>query len=297
MEYVGFPWATLIDLERRSKMDRAAELREKLHEFGPRKTLVRATVCQHIWAPDILEDLHKLKITDLFWCHADIQRTEIEGIRIHPFPLYPVAFEDRIESKGLKSRPSMAKRTYLYSFAGAYDPNLYLTPARQWIFHLPERDDAILLRRSEWHFDKRVYDEQIENQDRDTTAAMIEEEQANEYRLLLEASTFSLCPSGAGPNSIRLWESLGAGAIPVLISDTLRLPGPKDIWTNAIVRVPEDQTAIADLPKLLEQLADRPEQIERMRANGAKIWSNLIVEGPKNLLGALSNREFLSTLI
>ena len=52
------------------------------------------------------------------------------------------------------------------------------------------------------------------------------------------ASRYSLCPSGAGPNSIRLWESLAVGAIPIILADTLELPEHED-WDKAVLRVPE----------------------------------------------------------
>ena len=36
-----------------------------------------------------------------------------------------------------------------------------------------------------------------------------------------------------GPNSIRLWESLAVGAIPIILADTLELPKHK-LWDKAI---------------------------------------------------------------
>ena len=45
--------------------------------------------------------------------------------------------------------------------------------------------------------------------------------------MLLLNSKYTLCPSGSGPNSIRLWESLACGSIPIILSDTLDLPSHK----------------------------------------------------------------------
>jgi hypothetical protein len=53
-------------------------------------------------------------------------------------------------------------------------------------------------------------------------------------KLLLLDSRFTLCPSGSGPNYIRLWESLACGCIPVLLADTLDLPNHK-LWDESIV--------------------------------------------------------------
>jgi hypothetical protein len=56
------------------------------------------------------------------------------------------------------------------------------------------------------------------------------------WRTLLD-SVFSRCPSGSGPNSILLWESLGFRCIPVLLADTLQLSGEPGEWEEAIVRL------------------------------------------------------------
>ena len=47
-----------------------------------------------------------------------------------------------------------------------------------------------------------------------------------------------MCPSGSGPNSIRFWESLAVGSIPVLLSDSLELPKHK-LWDDVIIRIKE----------------------------------------------------------
>lgn len=59
----------------------------------------------------------------------------------------------------------------------------------------------------------------------------------NEYIKLLARSRFSLCPRGIGENTIRFWESLKAGAIPILISNC-PLPDCWD-WSNTIIRFSE----------------------------------------------------------
>lgn len=78
-------------------------------------TLLRVTVCQHIYMRDLLPFFRQLKITDVFWAHALVNEPAIDGIRIHPFPLYPVRCADMSakEREGLKS---LSQRRYLYSF-------------------------------------------------------------------------------------------------------------------------------------------------------------------------------------
>jgi hypothetical protein len=42
----------------------------------------------------------------------------------------------------------------------------------------------------------------------------------NEYIDSLSKTAFVLCPSGAGPNTIRYWEAIAFGRVPVLLSDS-----------------------------------------------------------------------------
>ncbi len=62
------------------------------------------------------------------------------------------------------------------------------------------------------------------------------------YKDILGRSRFSLCPRGYEPGSIRFWESLHAGAIPILIADNYRLPEIFD-WNTCVIRVSEKDFA------------------------------------------------------
>ena len=55
---------------------------------------------------------------------------------------------------------------------------------------------------------------------------------------LIKRSKFVLCPRGHGPSSYRLFEALGAGRVPVVISDTW-LPPPGVPWEDCAVRIAE----------------------------------------------------------
>ena len=83
---------------------------------------------------------------------------------------------------------------------------------------------------------------------------------SSEFRQLLARSRFSLCPRGTGPSSIRFWESLQAGAIPIIIADAMRLP-PNFDWSKCVIRVPENE--IAMIPSILEKVT--PKQEAEMR--------------------------------
>lgn len=48
-------------------------------------------------------------------------------------------------------------------------------------------------------------------------------------------SWFTLCPTGSGPNSIRIFESLALGSVPIILSRDLHLAGPSDLWERAAI--------------------------------------------------------------
>lgn len=254
VQVVCFPWATLVDLLRSQQMAKAKVFLEALQRTPPRITLVRATVCQHIYMKDLLPFFKQLKITDVFWPHAECDETIIEGIKIHPFPLYPVRCEDLTES-GLGKIKPLADRKFLYSFIGAYNPDVYLSPVRQWLFELPEREDGYIESRGEWHYEKHVYGEQISGVAMNAEQHKQYKQFGLDYAAVMRDTIFCLCPSGTGPNSIRLWEALGFGCVPVIISDNLRLPGDAALWESASIHIPEVESEIKALPRLLQSLS------------------------------------------
>ena len=59
------------------------------------------------------------------------------------------------------------------------------------------------------------------------------------YSEILGNTKYSLCPRGTGPSTIRLWESLAMGSVPVIVSDFLKMPMELEIdpmW----LQVPEN---------------------------------------------------------
>jgi hypothetical protein len=83
-----------------------------------------------------------------------------------------------------------------------------------------------------------------------------------EYQTQLEQTLFSLCPRGAGPTSIRMYESMVSGAIPVYISDQFYLPYRDQFdWDNLCLRVHFNE--LHDLPRMLRSFSS--ERLLRMR--------------------------------
>ncbi|QEY32402.1 hypothetical protein EVJ50_09430 [Synechococcus sp. RSCCF101] len=261
--YCAFPWASWIDAQQLQQpcgsTPRAGAL-----PSGP-----IATVAQHIWIERHAERLRQAGITDCFWSHARRGRTHWGGLRWHPFPLYPVRCGDHPPPPQL---PDPSERTWLYSFQGAYDPEHYLTPVRRWIQALPPRPDARVQQRRGWHFQEAVYQEQLRGERIDPGRRQARQREAEAYATTLLQSCFALCPSGSGPNSIRLWEALGYGAIPVILSDTLELPGDPRLWQAASLRLPETPAAVQALPDQLAALRGQPERLRAMQRSGRQLW-------------------------
>ncbi len=146
---------------------------------------------------------------------------------------------------------------------------IYLTNIRLSIFNIPLRKDVYIVNTGEWHFNRIVYnkmqnDQLKENNDKSHDLKTIA------YNTVLMNSRYSLCPSGSGPNSIRFWESLAVGAIPVLLADTLELPPLKDgkDWNDVIVILKESE--LGKLDSVLKSI-DSDKELE-MRNNCIKVY-------------------------
>ena len=62
-----------------------------------------------------------------------------------------------------------------------------------------------------------------------------------EYAELCNQSRFMLCPSGVAPNSIRMYEALKSGCVPVVIADMWNAPKGPD-WDQCVLWVGENET-------------------------------------------------------
>lgn len=263
--YIGFPWATLIDVSIHNQSDhlRLGALRAGLDftartAAGHRKVV---TVCQHIHMLKFPDLFRRAGVTDIFWSHAAKGELAFPGapdIKIHPFPLYPV------QVAKTEAIP-YEQRRYLFSFVGAKANSKYLTQSRTYIVEELAGDPRGLIRdRDAWHYNAVVYDNQVLARAK-PGAALIDEAASEEFRSIMAQSVFSLCPSGTGPNSIRLWESIAGGTIPVVLADTYRPPAAPDLWHQAVVTCEETREAIRALPdRLAAVLADR-EGLRRRR--------------------------------
>jgi len=279
--YLGFPFATLVDLHTHVGPDnpRTRALQAELDKLVPElKTYERVfTVGQHIRAKKSADLFAKAGVTDLFWSHCVTGESSFPGypnMRIHPFPLYPVQQAVRGEEDFDRARP------LLFSFIGARAQEYYLTDARNHILDLLSDDPRGLVRgRDAWHYEKVVYDAQILRKVSGQNSGLVNDSHADDFRKVMDDTTFALCPSGSGPSSIRLWEAILNGAIPVILADTWKAPGDPALWEAATLRCAETRDAIAALPDQLEAIAANPDRLKGMRRVLSKLASRYGPDG------------------
>ncbi|WOI53607.1 exostosin family protein [Parvularcula sp. LCG005] len=270
--YLGFPWATLID-----RLNTGAEGRQELRQHldslaGELKNARRViTVCQHILLEKFAGLFFDSGVTDIFWSHATIETNELkrgqDSIRLHPFPLYPVQWP------AIDVKTSEQDRPILFSFVGARSNDWYLTQVRSIILtELRDYPNAIITGRDNWHYNQIVYDHQIFANTTDTPEKLVSETASDEFKDVLGRSIFSLCPSGSGPNSIRLWESIGAGAIPVILSEKYKPPGNRELWELAAEFCGENLEEVKALPARLQEIEQSSGLLARKRQALKQIW-------------------------
>ena len=254
--YVSIPWATIID----SKYN----LQVIYNLIKPYvKTKDNFTCCQHISFRLMIGLFKALGITTVYSPHKIVGEDEINGIKIIACPLYAVNIEDKTRNdlfKKMSKEDYINKdRPYLYSFQGAYNPRWYLTDIRKLIFEMNHPGNTYINDIGGWHFDNVVYNAKQNNKG-ELNITKTHQIQKEEYNQLLLKSRFCLCPSGSGPNSIRFWESLAIGSIPIILADTLDLP-KHELWKDAILRVKESE--LETIPNILKNINRSEEKVMR----------------------------------
>lgn len=278
--YLGIPWATLIDCLR-SGASVAAEILLTLRQLERPDAGSVVTVVQHIHALNFIELFAACGVTDIFWPHARAQQPTAKGIRVHAFPLFPAQTPDSLPPK----EPNMRRR-YLANFIGAYNPKLYLSRVRRTIWaDMGKRRDLLIVKREAWHFERTVYEEQAQGVLPNQQRLIQEEAHKREYLDAIKDSFFTLCPTGSGPNSIRIFESLCLGSIPIILTKDLRLPGPPELWAQAAL-IEEDSDngyrralVAAARTSLEERRSMLVAGFELLRFVGPAAYGDLIVNG------------------
>jgi hypothetical protein len=199
--YFAFPWNTLMNS---SDDNLENELKEMNGIIGEKKNSC-FTVMQNIDAVNIkyLQLAKDINITHIFVSHlsglARINGEEL-GLTLIPFS---ICIKDDI--LGSIEINSIINRQYLVNYVGNKNNNI-----REKIFNeFKDFDDECYIKKSE----EKEYNFEIMNN-----------------------SKFTLCPAGNGINSIRIWEAMSTGSIPVILSNKLLLPIIGEFnWTDCLI--------------------------------------------------------------
>lgn len=264
--YLAQPWAAMIDA------GRVGEILSR-PEFPAATPSDRHTVCQHVHWRQLVPVWEKLGVTDVWLSHAaepgyppdapPAAATEIPAaLGLHAWPLFAVNVEDPERRAGMESGKDPRARRYLASFIGAHSPN-YISDTRLRLEeHREHPNFFIRLTGDRWHFHDVVWEHQVKG--RPIGEVYRIDESVTIYNRVLSDSVFALCPAGSGRNTIRLWEALAVGAIPVLLDEPPLFPSggslPDIDWSRIVLQLTPDD--MPNLPLILrrmpsEQILDR----------------------------------------
>ena len=215
------------------------------------------TICQHDAYISLKWLFKELNITKIF-CPLHDVNNNLEDISI-----IPISFTTFFNFEEVY-------KDILFSFVGSYMTH----PLRQ---RMKDRiNGQHIIYRNGFHIDSNTYNNEIN----------LKEKEESEYKNIIERSRFSICPRGSSSSSIRFWESLQAGAIPILISDHWKLPDWD--WDNTIIHIKEkdfENLTYQDIEKLLQHISTVQEN--NMRYNCKKAFNKFKKENYKNYI--LSN--------
>jgi hypothetical protein len=261
--YLPLPWASFIDKKKfpvghlQILGGRISAARKILNKFG--YSLKIHTVCQHIRWRNLEGWLSKLGITDLWISHKEKGLDEFTGVRLHPWSLYAVNYRDKSRSKGLEFKANEQKSIFA-SFIGAHMKH-YPTDVRLRLNQLKDLSGYVIEIKDLWHFNKVVYNYQVYGQESEKNSIQVDD--VERYNKIISDSLFSLCPAGAGPNTLRLWESFAIGSVPVVLSDKFSFPNVPGVdWDSIVVFHPESELHLLD--KRLRSIS-KEKQMEMQR--------------------------------
>lgn len=231
--YLGLPWATYIDKKTtppevlRDVVTHTRGLNALAEDLGYK--IQMHTVCQQIHWRRLLETFQKIGVTDLHLSHAEVSAqndAEKYNVKTHSWPLFAPNIEIEERQVGLDfDRPVHGKK-YLASFVGAQMSH-YRSEVRnklKFAAQIFDKPNVLVEVNNEWHFNKQVYQEQIEHKPLEDIVKQAMANSTTYYNQILTDSVFSLCPEGAGPNTLRFWESIAVGSIPVIFDNDWVLP-------------------------------------------------------------------------
>ncbi|MDR3647101.1 MAG: exostosin family protein [Candidatus Babeliales bacterium] len=229
INYLAVPWTQLIH---KNQLDKAPNI----------KLNGGFTICQHIDYEKIMPILEKIGINVLFAPHVNKQ---YKNITVLPFA--------HVAVNGISPR---LNKDIFYSFIGLERTHW----TRKEIFNMKHSKNTVIIERKDWHF--------WINKQNSKELELRQNKEKKEYQDVLARSIFSLCPRGTGASTIRFWESLKSGSVPVLIADDMMLPAGFD-WNSCIIKLEEKN--VKNIPTILSNIS--AEKYTQMSINCIKAYS------------------------
>jgi hypothetical protein len=257
--YVSFPWATFIDRQMVLEDNNI----EKIKNIISMKDGKKHTICQHIRWEQLIDLWEEIGITDVHLSHYKTNIKDTDKIKFHSWALIAANYENKNRSRYLIIKENRNKK-YLASFIGAYK-NYYRNTTRLDLKNILEKEKQIIYEvKDEWFYEKIVFKQQIKNEKLSSEYMESYEKETQRYNDILSDSIFSLCPEGTGPNTIRLWESMAIGVIPVIFSDDWIPPKITGLeWSDFSVFI--KSTDLKDTISILRSFSE--EKLETMKLN------------------------------
>lgn len=242
--YLPLPWATYIDRKNfpNEYIEKIKRLISHYKQLAQEHNVLLKvhTVCQHIHWVRMLDVANDIGVTNLHLSHKNsksegVQNDAGHSFKLHGWPLIAVNYVTPERCEGME-RKAIKDKKLLASFIGAHMPH-YLNDSRVQLFDAAKssgRDDVLVDLGNEWHFNKVVYEEQVLSKEIEAHHIDEHHQKTFRYNTILSDSVFSLCPIGAGPNTLRFWESIAVGSIPVLFDDDLSVFHERKIGQNLL---------------------------------------------------------------
>ena len=155
---------------------------------------------------------------------------------------------------------------YLYAFRGGATSWLRKRLIKFYLKNKPP-DDVLIVNSNHynhWRIDAAYGDEK----------ALLQQE----YAGLLDQSLFFLCPRGAGSSSIRLFEVMQAGRVPVILADDW-IPIENFNWDEFSIRIREK-----DISKIDRIIRANAANGERLGKKAQQVYNDYFAPGPDIIL-------------
>lgn len=262
--YLGFPWSTIIDLINTKKSEYFGFIDIFLRSRSLLKNYEHIiTVCHHFDFINHIDMFSKAGVTHVFtpqFSAAQHFFSKYPNLKLYPFPHAPFQLSDNCDK--------IAGKKYLFSYI-VPEKNQNLRPCGFLDLFSCDHPGTILACNFN-DFDQTTGD----GGQKLTTVKPQNHIQStqNDLPRFLAHSVFFLCSSQSSVNSQLLWDSIGCNTIPVIIGDTLNLPGNKSLWEDATVTCSDRRQDIFELPGYLAALSKDEARLQRKRNALRQLW-------------------------